>query len=316
MDNDYSAKMKNEIRHYEKIFKNRMSQEVPPVWLKVEKYFADCIEKVTGVCNLYQYVARHVKGKSAVSILGLGSGTCGNELDGIAPLLKQQGCTINLTCLDINEAILDQALIESEKRGVHFIPMVQDVNKIKLDFEEYDIIVAYASLHHFIELEHIAKEINKSLKKDGIFVTVDIPTRNGYKMWDNTYEVVKSIWRVLPPKYKITQSGFFGSAFEEEFKNIDYSVNSFECINSEAILPALRKHLKEIHFVPSLSIARRFFDTKFGYNYDLTDAMDLSIFDFIITQLSQLTKPQAYAALRSSRSCIKPGSFSMNAVKI
>lgn len=279
---DYEERLRQEICHYQQIFQGRMTQEVPPIWEKVEERFADAVEAVTGVRNLYQYVARHVKGRDRVVVLGLGSGACGNELDGIAPLLKQQSCDMELTCVDINATILEQARIEAAKRGIRFYGVVQDVNTIKLDSNRYDVIVAYASLHHFVDLEHIAHEINRALRPDGIFVTVDVPTRNGYRMWDETFEIVNALWKVLPARFKIAHTGYPTPTYVETYENIDYSKNSFECINSEAILPALRTYLQELHFVPAFSIARRFFDTKFGPNYDWNLPLDRAIFEFIM----------------------------------
>lgn len=298
-DLDYETRMNYEIKHYEKIFKGRLSQEVPPVWNKVEEHFANCIQKHTNVRNLYQYVAEYVKEKKHISILGLGSGACGNELDGIAPLLIQKQCEVELTCVDINEEALKQAKIEANKRGIQFEAIKQDINKLKLDKNRYDVIVAYAALHHFIELDSISKEICNGLGRNGLFVTVDIPTKNGYKMWDETYDIICSIWNTLPPKFKIDHTGFIEPQYMEKYENIDYSINSFECINSEAILPALQKNLQEICFVPALSISRRFFDTKFGPNYNLNEKLDLSIFEFIINLdtyfiETQILKPETF----------------------
>ncbi|MEG6513038.1 class I SAM-dependent methyltransferase [Desulforamulus ruminis] len=277
----YEDKLKNEICFYENAFKGRMGASAPEIWARVEEHFANAVEAVTGVRNLYQYVARHVQGKAAVSILGLGSGACGNELDGIAPLLKNQNCKVELTCVDINEKILQQAAEEAAKRQVDFQPLTSDINQIQLKPERYDVIVAYASLHHFVELDHIAGQVNKALRPDGIFVTVDIPTRNGYLMWDETYEVVNAIWKILPVRYKIDQNGYGKPTYLGVYPNTDYSEHRFECINSEAILPALKKHLVEVDYVPALSIARRFFDGKFGPNFDLSQPLDAAIFDFI-----------------------------------
>lgn len=275
---NYAKKLQAEINHYRDIFKNRRQQDVPPIWYKVESYFANSINEAIGVNNLYQYVANHVKNKNRISILGLGSGACGNELDGIAPLLS---CDIELFCVDINTEILNQAQEVATRRGINFSGITQDINKIQLEPNSFDVIVAYASLHHFIELYHIARQINKALRPDGIFVTVDIPTRNGYLMWDETYDIVKSIWKSLPPKFKIAHTGFATPTYTELFPNVDYSVNSFECINSEEIIPALRKNLREVAYVPALSISRRFFDTKYGPNYDIEDPFDMSVFNFI-----------------------------------
>lgn len=278
----YEERLQREVAHYEKVFKGRMTQDVPPIWNAVEQHLADEIEAATGVRNLYQYVARHVRGRKVVEILGLGSGACGNELDGIAPLLRQDGCDVTLACVDVNEKVLEQAADASRDRGIRFRPVVQDVNRMALGDDQYDVIVAYASLHHFLNLDHVAREINRALRPGGVFVTVDIPTRNGYLMWDETLDAVNAIWRILPPKYKIDHTGFAEPTFVEKYTNIDYSVNTFECINSEAILPALRRYLREVVFVPAFSIARRFFDTKFGPNYDLREPLDLAIFNFIM----------------------------------
>lgn len=74
----------------------------------------------------------------------------------------------------------------------------------------------------------------------------------------------------------------------------------------EAIFPALKKHLREIHFVPGFSIARRFFDTKFGPNYDLQQPLDRSIFEFLM-QLDEyylekhLLKPETFFGAYSRR---------------
>lgn len=279
---NYKRRLQNEISHYEKVFRGRLSQKVPPVWDKVEEHFANQIEKTCRVRNLYQYVAHHVRNKKRVVVLGLGSGSCGNELDGIAPLLKQQGCQMELICIDINSKILDQAYKEALKRKIKFTGIVMDANEMKLEVNHYDVVVAYASLHHFMNLGHIAREINKSLKKNGLFVTVDIPTRNGYRMWNETHRVVCDLWKILPAKFKIAHTGFTKPTYVEFYENIDYSKNSFECIKSEAIIPSLQKHLKEICFVPALSISRRFFDTKFGPNYNLKFPLDQSILNFII----------------------------------
>ena len=295
----YEERLQREVAHYEKVFKGRMTQDVPPIWNAVEHQLADEIEAATGVRNLYQYVARHVRGRKMVEILGLGSGACGNELDGIAPLLRQDGCDVTLACVDVNEKVLEQAADASRDRGIRFRPVVQDVNRMALGDNQYDVIVAYASLHHFLNLDHVAREINRALRPGGVFVTVDIPTRNGYLMWDETLDAVNAIWRILPPKYKIDHTGFAEPTFVEKYTNIDYSVNTFECINSEAILPALRRYLREVVFVPAFSIARRFFDTKFGPNYDLREPLDLAIFNFIMQfdryyLAAEILKPETF----------------------
>jgi ubiquinone/menaquinone biosynthesis C-methylase UbiE len=297
----YKQKMSGEIQHYEAVFKNNLFQDVPPIWNEVENIFSDELYKKTGVKSLYQYVEQYAlkRNLKKVKILGLGSGACGNELDGIFPLLKKHSIKVELHCVDINVQAMKIAEKEAKKRKINFTPIIQDINKINLPENSYDIIVAYAALHHFLKLDRLAKIINKSLKPKGIFVTVDIPTKNGYLMYSETFQIVNDIWKILPPKYKINHTSFAQPKYQEKYENVDYSKNSFECINSESILPSLNRHLNCIVFVPAFSIMRRFFDTMFGPNYDLRQSQDKSIFEFI-TELDKyyldnnILKPETF----------------------
>jgi len=282
LEPNYQYHFHNEIVDYQKALKNRLSVDVPPIWSKVEERFSKAIREATGVGNLYEYVARHLQGKKEAKILSLGSGACGNEFEGIAPLLSEQHCQLNLTCIDINSDILKAASLEASKRGILFTAMIQDANEIRLVPNAYDVIVAYSSLHHFQNVDHIASQINLALCPDGIFVTVDIPTKNGYRMWDETFEVVNSVWKIIPRNYKMDHTRYAVPTYARICPNLDSSKDSFECINSEAILPALRNHMEEVDFVPALSIARRFFDMKFGPNYDIRRPLDSALFEFIM----------------------------------
>ena len=278
----YSDRVENEIKHYKQIFKHGLFQEVPPVWTAVERKFSDKIKLNTGVADLPEYIARHTRGRKKIKLLSLGAGACGVELVMIAPLLKQQGTEVELISVDINDGILGQAKAEADKRGVNFTGMAQDINKLSLEKNSYDIIMAYAALHHFENMNGVAKEINKALKPGGVFVTVDIPTRNGYLMWDETRKLVELIWKVLPMKYGWDHTVSKVPILMNSYPDVDYSIGSMECANSEAILPALRKHLREVDYVPALSMARRFFDTKFGPNFNLNKTFDKALFELIM----------------------------------
>jgi SAM-dependent methyltransferase len=278
----YRRRIEQEIANYQRLFRGRLSQEVPSVWYLAEQQFADAIERKTGYRNLYQHVAAHVDGRSTVDLLGLGSGACGNELDGIAPLLRNQGTSLQLTCVDINAEILGQAGREAAARDVAFTPIVQDINELSLEPASFDVIVAYAALHHFVNLDRIAEQVNRALKPEGIFVTVDIPAPNGFRMRPATRSAVHRLWTVLPPQFKVDHTRYAEPRYATEYPDLDLSGSSFECINSEAILPALREHLAEDVFVPAHSIARRLLDTKFGPNYDPGRRLDAATIAFIL----------------------------------
>lgn len=303
----YSDRVANEIKHYKQIFKHGLFQEVPPVWNEVERKFADKIERITQVRGLPEYIARHVQGRKKIKLLSLGSGACGVELEMIAPLLKKQGTEMELTSTDINGEVLAQAQIEAKKRGVNFQTIAQDINKLTLKPNSYDVIMAFAALHHFENLDRVTKQISSALKPNGIFVTVDIPSRNGYKLWDQAKATIGLIWKVLPSRYKWDHTVSKVPIFMLEFPDVDYSIGSFECANSEAILPTLHKNLREIVFVPAHGITRRFFDTKFGPNYKMKKLFDRALFE-LITDVDDLLvdsgvlKPETFFGVYTKKS--------------
>lgn len=293
MKKDYQARLAAEIKHYRQIFKDSLLQPVPPVWNSVEERFAKQVETAVGVRGLPEYIARHVKGRKRVKVLSLGSGACGVELEMVGPLLKKQGTEMELVSLDINQEILEKAGKEAGKRGIKFVGMVQDINRLSLEEEKYEVVIAFAALHHFENLTRVAKEINKTLKPKGIFVTVDIPTRNGYLMWDETRALVERIWRVLPRRYRWDHTVTKVPVLMNKYPDVDYSIGSMECANSEAIVPALRKHLTEVAYIPAFAFARRFFDTKFGPNFDLRKGEAKAWFELLMNLDEQMIAAKA-----------------------
>jgi len=283
MKKSYDERLKGELAHYQQIFKNKFFQEVPPVWNEVEKRFAKQIEIKTGVTGLPEYIARHARGKKHLKLLSLGSGACGVELLTVAPLLTKQKTKLTLTSVDINDKVLSQARDLAKRQKVEFEAIAQDINKLRLKPKSYDVIMAYASLHHFEKLDRITKQINLALKRGGIFVTVDIPTRNGYLMWPETSTLVEKIWKVLPRRYRWDHTASTRPVWAPSYPDVDYSIGSFECSNSEEIIPSLRKNMKEVQYIPAFAFARRFFDTKFGPNYRLNRPLDRALFEVLMT---------------------------------
>jgi SAM-dependent methyltransferase len=221
------------------------------------------ISAVTKTEGMIGYIADYCNSLTSKGhILTLGSGPCDRELNELAPKLKVE---YELIAADINETVCQLAKDRAAQKRIPLTYLTQDINRLSLTPDSFDVIIAFASLHHFLELGHITKEINRGLKKDGIFVTLDIPTKNGYRLWEETRTVVNDIMKTLPAEFRFNH---YTKQTDEEYIDNDLSVYSFECINSEMIIPCLRKNLREVIFVPAHCIARRFFDHMYGFNFD------------------------------------------------
>jgi SAM-dependent methyltransferase len=78
--------------------------------------------------------------------------------------------SLHLTVLDISAGAI-------ERRKRELAPLfpgrvearVADLNFIDLEPESYDMIVSSSVLHHVINLEHVAEQVNRALTRDGLF---------------------------------------------------------------------------------------------------------------------------------------------------
>ena len=250
-------------------------QPVPQVWVELEKRAADLVRQQTG-SDLTGHALRRLCSGSGVRMLSLGSGPGGIEL-----ALAREAAGAQITCLDLNPALvqLGQERAKEENLGVSF--HVADINIIELPKHEYDIVLCHASLHHVSDLERVAAQIRGTLRNGGEFITVDICTRNGYLMWPETRGIVGDIFKTLPARFRLNHTAYAEPRVDEDIWEMDTSTVSMECIQSAAIIPVLSNVFQVRYFVPYFSICRRLLDTMYGPNYDVTRPMDRAILDWI-----------------------------------
>jgi len=240
------------------------------------------VKKQTGLTineHIMQQIHKKRNSGQPVKILSLGCGPGGVEIR----LAKNFKIDYFMDCIDINEKMLELGRKKSKSLDLKLNFVQQDINNLKLDTEEYDVVFAHASLHHMINHEHIAQEVKKSLKPDGNFIVHEPIPRNGQLMWDETKKIANEIWSLIPQKYKydcINEKR--KDKFFKELPNKDLSESGFECIRSQDIYPILKENFNITTEVFGTSFARRFFNKRFGCNYDLENPVDKAIIDLII----------------------------------
>ena len=170
--------------------------------------------------------------------------------------------------MDINEGVLQLGAEKAARDGVSLKAVVQYANFLKLT-ELYDVVLAHAALHHFINLEHIFQEIHDHLAPDGVFIAHEHVPRNGMLMWPETNELVNRVFAALPPRYRRLKT-HQGIHIQQEYPEVDCSQDGFECVRSQDIVPLLEKMFRVEAKVLGHSFARRFVDGALGENYDLT----------------------------------------------
>jgi len=281
---EYEEHLQNERTQFSKELYNEKLVEISnPALSYILTYFKDKkVKEQTGL-TIHQHIIENVnnKGKSNqhVKILSLGCGPGGWELG----LSAKFQVDYHMDCIDINEKSLALGQKKAESLGRKFKFIQQDINKLILPSEEYDIVLAHAALHHMINHEHIAKEVKKSMKSDGRFIVHEPIPRNGMLMWDKTKEVANNIWSFIPEKFKYD---CVNKKHKKKFLNSlpaeDLSKSGFECIRSQDLYPILKENFIIEIEVFGFSFARRFFGRRFGCNYDMKNRVHKAIVDLVI----------------------------------
>ncbi|MEI6787311.1 MAG: class I SAM-dependent methyltransferase [bacterium] len=278
----YAKRMNGEKEHFSHQYRGHGPDDililrVPPVWTFLEQRVEKIIRADTGGLFLQDYIAGIMNSRSSPRMISLASGPCGLELD-IAGRL--QGDYV-IECLDINQELLARGMEQAIHKGLHLSARVADCNHCEISEGAYDVVMAFASLHHFVNLEEILPRIARALRPGGVFVTMDISSRNGYRMWDEAWADVKAIWSLLPDRLKVNHTRFQHPALVPDYENVDYGDSSFECVRSQDILSQLERHFDPVHYVSYYALCRRFFDPMYGPNYDLDRPLDRAIVELV-----------------------------------
>jgi len=279
----FASRVLAETQHYRKEL-GRQARDglarTPNTWSEVERVMAEKIQAATGHQDGVECVIAALDRCTEPRFLSLGAGSCALELTWIVPRLRRPSrCT--LECVDVNQDLIDQGAKRARKMGVPFRGAAQDVNELRLEPESYDVILCWASLHHFVALDHIAGEINRALKPGGCFITMDICSRNGFRLWPETESVVEDFFRMLPKSHRIAHTLAKGPVTCDHYPNVDCAQSGLEWIRSEEILPALERNLGREVLIFAHTLLRRFFDTMFGPNFDLERPFDRSFFRLV-----------------------------------
>lgn len=201
-----------------------------------------------------------------VRIISIGAGNCDCEVL-IARLLIERGVdAFRIECLDITAEMLRRGaeLATSQNLSERFGFVQGDFNDWKPD-GHYDVVMANQSLHHVVNLESLFTAIDRAIGDDGIFVTSDMIGRNGHMRWPEALALVQEFWGELPDTYRYNVQL---RRQEPMFGNWDCSVEGFEGIRAQDILPLAVQRFGFDFFFAYGNIIDPFIDRSFGPHFD------------------------------------------------
>lgn len=277
---EYSEHLQEEIEHFSALFKQDKAREtlfyeVPAAWNEIETRVAAYLRQQSGA-DMPRHIINRLKRRPGVRLLSLGSGPGGLEFS-----FARRAPQAEIVCLDVNPHLLELGQQRADELGLNLKFELGDLNTVKLPVNEFDLVFCHAALHHVIELEWLAEQIKQTLRPEGELITVDVITRNGFLMWPETKLAAQALWQTLPPRFRLNHTAYDEPRVDDEIWETDTSVHGMECARSEEILPILEQTFKLDTFVPYHTLCRRFFDTMYGPNFDLSQPLDRALVDWI-----------------------------------
>ena len=244
-----------------------------------------------------------------VRVVSVGSGNCDCEAH-VAELLLQRNVTsFTIDCLDITDAMLKRGAELVREKGIesHFRFLNADFNRWS-PASGYDVVIANQSLHHVSDLESLFSAIHFAIGEEGIFITSDMVGRNGHMRWPEALDIVQEFWKELPERYRYNVQL---RRHEAKFGNWDCSVEGFEGIRAQDILPLALERFGFEFFYAYGNVIDPFIDRSFGPHFDADAEWDREFIDRIHARdeaeiIAGRIKPtHAMAVMRRDKS-VKP----------
>ena len=219
----------------------------------------------------------HACQRGAVRFTSLGAGNCDLEVALSRQLVEAGRRQFRLDCLESNPAMRQRGLALAAEAGLReiVVPVAGDFNDWKPD-APHAAVLANQSLHHVQALESLFDAVQRAIGTSGLFLVSDIIGRNGHLRWPEALEVVRELWTELPPSYRYNLQLH---RRERSFKDWDCSIEGFEGIRAQDILPLLVERFGFRAFLAWGNVIDPFIDRAFGPHFDPGRAWDREFID-------------------------------------
>jgi SAM-dependent methyltransferase len=104
--------------------------------------------------------------------------------------------------IDIADAAVEDARRQAAAKKYAITYSTGDLNSVELPPGEYDLVVTQTSLHHVVQLEHVADQIAKTLTPEGYLWIHDYVGETQAQYDETRLELVNGILALLPEKLR------------------------------------------------------------------------------------------------------------------
>lgn len=146
---------------------------------------------------------------------------------------------LRLTIMDISSGALERLQERLDKTYPGRAETLQsDLNFVTLPDGEYDLVAANSSLHHIVNLEHLAFQVNQALTPEGYFFMEDTVSESYFQFSEEKKHLFQAMMDA-------TKDGF-GQRTNIVWPDRDnWTFSPFESVRSGEILEILASYLRE-----------------------------------------------------------------------
>jgi ubiquinone/menaquinone biosynthesis C-methylase UbiE len=172
--------------------------------------------------------------------LGCGSGTLSNQL-------YQMGSTDRVEGMDASAERIQEAEVRRREIGAPGAFWVEDVNRLHLEPEAYDLIFSAHSFHHFLELEHVMNEVLAALTPRGLFILEEFVGPTQFQWTKAQIDATKTLMTPMPERLRKLRWGAV-KPYEGRPTVAEVVASSpFESIRSSEIGPLFEHYFEILH---------------------------------------------------------------------
>ena len=115
-------------------------------------------------------------------------------------LLAERGVFELCLGLDLAPAAIEEArrlAAEGGHGGLQY--EVADINRLELESNSFDLVLAVGALHHMSELAHVIEEVHRALKPGGLLVANEYVGPDRWQVTPRQYELINAAIHLIPP---------------------------------------------------------------------------------------------------------------------
>jgi SAM-dependent methyltransferase len=179
-----------------------------------------------------------------------------NLLDGPARRSLDLGCACGFRSLGLFKVggaqhiegidISDDMIAEAEKLrqglGAPGRFWKADVNACDLPPNTYDLIFSCHSFHHFLELEHVMRQVHNALTVEGLFLLEEFVGPTQFQWAEQQMDLVRAMLALLPAELRLLRSGVRKDEEPVLPPDVLDAASPFEAIRSADIVPLFERH--------------------------------------------------------------------------